>query len=136
MRATTRILLAALVFFLAAACAATSDYDPQFDRDLVALRDKVDLFLAQLEQTAGTSEGAYSAHEGFYDELWVSLDALRQRAEVRPTNGPTSTSLAALAGNLRRLEALHRQGLTPAEVPVLRKILGPQFDALSAKGKE
>lgn len=135
MRATTRILLAALVFFLAAACAATADYDPQFDRDLVALRAKVDGFLVQLEQTAGTEGGTYAAHEVFYDELWVSFDALRQRAEVRPTNGPTLTSLDALAENLRRLEALHRQGLTAPEVPVLRKIIGPQFEALCAKGR-
>jgi hypothetical protein len=28
------------------------------------------------------------------------------------------------------LESLHRQGVSPAEVPVLRKLFGTQFNAL------
>ncbi|HEX6160767.1 MAG TPA: hypothetical protein VF111_11415, partial [Thermoanaerobaculia bacterium] len=126
------VLIALMVFLLAAACAITSQYDPALDRDIVALRDRVDGFLVQLEGKAGTAEGVYALHQPFYDELWIALDALGGRG------GKTGAALTALAENLRRLESLHRQGLTRAEVPVLRKILGVQFDGLcqqAAKGR-
>lgn len=143
MRTSSRFWISffALLAFIAGCtgCATTAGYDPDFERDLTVLRDQVDAFLAQLETTAGTADGAYTRHEAFYAGLWVSFDALRQRAEASPVNGTTVTALAALGENLQRLESLHRQGLTKAEVPVLRKILCPQFDALcqleTAKGK-
>lgn len=129
----TRVAIAVIVFLLATACTATAQYDPQFDSQVQALGRKVDLFLIDLEGVAGTVDGDYLTHQPFYDDLWLAFEELQLRAGQQPVNGATSASLAALSENLHQLERLHQEGLTAPEVPVLRRILAAQFQALGRK---
>jgi hypothetical protein len=131
-KAHVRIAIAVIVFLLAAACAATAEYDPQFDSQVQALGRNVDSFLTDLEVVVGTPEGDYRLHQPFYDQVWLAFEELQLRAGEQPANGATSGSLNLLSENLHHLERLHREGLTAAEVPILRKILGAQFQALGS----
>lgn len=128
----TRIALALIVFLLFTACAATAEYDPQFDTQVQSLGRKVDLFLVDLEGVAGTVDGDYKFHQPFYDQVWLAFEELQLRAGQQIGNDVTTGSLVALSENLHALERLHREGLTPGEVPILRKILGAQFQALGS----
>jgi hypothetical protein len=119
-----------LVALLLASCAGSTTSDPTFGPEILALQQKVDRFLATFENAAGTSDGDYAAHALFYVELQKNVTALRNRAASVPGNAAAVADLDGISENLVHLESLHRQGVTPAEVPVLRKLLGTQFNAL------
>ena len=122
----TALFLAAL---LLASCAGSTTSDPTFGPEILALQQKVDRFLATFQNGSG-SDGDYAAHALFYVELQKNVTALRNRAASVPGNAAAVADLDGISENLVHLESLHRQGVTPAEVPVLRKLLGTQFNAL------
>jgi hypothetical protein len=123
-RVTTLLFVVALVL---ASCAGNSVSDPLFGTDIAALQQKVDGFLAKLEIVAGTPDGEFARHAPFYTQLRDDIAALRNRAAGLPGNAAALADLDAISENLVQLEALHRQGVSPAELPVLRKLFGIQF---------
>jgi hypothetical protein len=128
----TLIALLAVVFFMVlAACAGNNTAgDPAFASDLAVLESKVDGFLANLEMVAGTADGTYARHAAFYSGIGDELASLRTRAGNAQGNAAAVAGLDAISENLAHLEDLHRQGVSAAEVPVLRKLLAAQFNAL------
>lgn len=135
MRARLTLLLFVAVVLLAS-CAGNTVKDPAFGTDLAALQQKVDAFLANLETVAGTTDGDFAGHAAFYPEVREEVASLQRRAANIPGNAAILAGLAGIAENLQHLESLHRQGVSPAEVPVLRNLLGVQFNALSQSEKE
>ena len=126
----TRLTALFLLALLLASCAGSTASEPTIGPEILALQQKVDRFLATFQNVAGTSDGDYAAHALFYLELQKNVTVLRNRAAIVPGNAAAVADLDGISENLVHLESLHRQGVTPAEVPVLRKLLGTQFNAL------
>jgi hypothetical protein len=119
------ILLAALLF---AACsiAGFASRDPEIESGIESLHVKVGAMLTTLESGAGTPAAAFATHESFYDDVRTEIAALELRAAGQRHHS-TLEALGQLEQNLGRLEALHRAGISAAEVPVLRELLDAQF---------
>ena len=125
-----RLFALALAALLLVSCAGSNIPDSAFGPDILALQGKVDSFLGKLETIAGTAEGEYAVQAVVYQQLEEDIAGLRTRAAGIPGNAAALADLDAISENLMHLESLHRQGVSPAEVPVLRKLFGTQFNAL------
>ena len=124
------ILAAAVVSVLSCAGLFVAHYSETVDRGAVELQQKVDAFLTELQQTAGTAEGEYEGHEEFYGEVRDDIDVLRTAAASQRGNTITLQSLDLIADNLDVLERMHAKGITPNEVAVARQLLDAQFRML------
>jgi len=107
-----------------------ADYNPVVDQGAAALQQKVDGYLTELEQTAGTSEGAYEQHVTFYEEVRGDVARLRAEAGAQPGNGLTVQSLDLIQKNLEKLEAMHAGGITAEEIEIVRTLFDTQFRML------
>lgn len=99
-----------------------AQYDEIVDRGAANLQFRFNALFDDLQRTAGTPAGEYGLYSAEYRDLYVQIADLQWHAALHPRNGPTNTSLALLDDNLHALENAHRRGLTPGEVPVLRKL--------------
>lgn len=105
-------------------------YDPVVDSNARRLQVKLDALFEELSRTAGTPEGAYELYAPRYDGMRADITGLQHDAASQPHNQLTQTSLSLIDDNLRQLEAAHREGLSPTEVPVLRKLFDTQLRML------
>jgi len=124
------ILAAAVVSVLSCAGLFVARYSEEVDRGAVELQQKVDGFLTELQNTAGTAEGDYEGHEQFYGEVHDDIDVLRTAAASQRGNSLTLQSLDLIADNVDALERMHAKGITPNEVAVARQLLDAQFRML------
>lgn len=121
---TLTLIVALIVFGCALPLAPDTD---QFEDASVALQSKMEAFFDELERTAGTEEGGWAKHASFYEGVRADLDLMRIEAGAHPRDAATRRVLELLAVNLASLEAAHREGLTPPEVPILRNLIGTQL---------
>jgi hypothetical protein len=122
------IVLAAVVLLAASGCAtAPALTDPQLQNGIAGLQQKVEAFLNVLGRVAGTPSAAYEQHAEFYGDIRADMRDLRTRAAASPA---TLTALDALQKSVDQVEAMHRDGIGAAEVPVIAGILSTQFHAL------
>lgn len=128
-----RTFLILLIALLAVGCSAffAAAYDPDVDRGLTELRTKLDGHFARLQRTAGTPGGAWQLSSGFYDSVRADIDTLRFYAALRRGNAPTLQALDLLSQNIDEFEALHREGLSPGEIPIARSFIDAQLRTLA-----
>jgi len=107
-----------------------AEYSEAVDTGATELQQKVDRFLTDLEQTAGTPEGEYDLHEGFYAEVRDDIGALREVASAQRGNDLTLQSLDLIGANVDKLEALHAEGISRQEIGVVRTLFDTQFRML------
>jgi hypothetical protein len=133
-------LLAVVASIVGCAGYFMAEYNPAVDSGATALQQKVDHFLAELEQTSGAPEGEYERHAKVYGELRSDIAALRDLAESRRGNALTLQSLDLIEDNVRKLEAMHTDGISPDEIRIVRTLFDSQFRMLvqleNAKRKE
>ena len=119
------VVIATLV--LGCSVSYIAEYNPVIDSNVRELQAKFDALFDDLGRTAGTPDGEYAHYAAQYDALRVDIAALQHESSVMPKNGLTNTSLSLLDDNLHQLEVAHREGIGPAEVPVLRKLFDTQL---------
>jgi len=129
MRKRTKAILLS-VATLALSCAFIAGYDPRIDAGASALQQKVGTFLIDLEQTAGTPEGEYGRHIGFYDEVRTDISELRDVASAHKGNDITLQSLDLIEANVAKLEKLHAEGISREEIGIVRSLFDTQFRML------
>lgn len=125
-------LLVALLT-LACGCAAvwsSPPYDPAFDAALGDFRKDADAFFEDVACAAGTPDGTWEHFEGAYRTLEDELSGLTQQAALGRRGAPAMESLGLVAQNLDAIEAMHRDGITPAEVTVVRRLVDTQVRLL------
>lgn len=122
------VFIAALLVVVGCATDLIAPYDPDLDQALGELQSEISGFFDGLEKGAGKGTAAYDAV--FYDQVRISLEKVRVQASARSHNEQTVTMLDLLGASLRNMEDLHRDGLAPAEVPVLRSLLETQVRML------
>ena len=127
MKRHNKALLIVAMLILGCSVRFIAEYDPAIDSKTRQLQTKFDALFEDLDRTAGTPEGAYEHYASRYDALRADIAGLRYDANAQPRNSLTSTSLSLLDDNLHQLEAAHREGIGPAEVPVLRKLFDTQL---------
>ena len=128
-----RIPVLAALLLLSCGCAAfllSSPYDPAFDAAVTGFQKNTGVFFDSLGDAAGTPDGGWERFEPAYRSLETELDALTQQATVRPRNAVILQSLDLIRQNLATCEGLHRDGITPAEVNVVRRLVGTQVGLL------
>lgn len=141
-----RLSLIAALVMLACGCAAfllSDPYDPAFDAALEDFRKNTDTFFEDLGRAAATPDGDWERFEPAYRSLEADLNRLTQQAMLRPGNTSLLQSLDLVRQNLAACEELHRDGITPAEVTVVRRLIDTQVRMLleleharSGSGKE
>lgn len=124
------VLLAAITSIVSCSGYFIATYNPAIDEGATKLQQKVDGFLAELRETAGTPAGDYEQHAAFYDETRASIQTLRSLASQERGNDLTLQSLDLIENNLDKLEALHADGITPREIDVTRTLFDTQFRML------
>lgn len=127
MKRHSKILMLVAALILGCSVRYIAGYDPAVDGGTRQLQAKFDALFEDLDRTAGTPEGAYEFYASRYDALRADIAGLQWSVDANPRNGLTSTSLSLLDDNLHLLEAAHREGLSRAEVPVLRKLFDTQL---------
>jgi hypothetical protein len=125
-----QIVLAFAIFVTGCAVRYVATYDPTIESDARELQSELSSHFDDLQRTAGTPEGAYDRYATRYADLNVRVSDLQARAALQSRNQLTHESLTFLADNLAVLETAHREGLTAAEVPVLRKLIDAQVRML------
>lgn len=124
-----RIPVAVFLIALVGSCPLlpSAPYDPVFDTQVVALRKDVGAFFDELGACAGKPEGAYSAFTVEYRTFSDHIARLRGLAVSHPRNDATVESLDLLRENFDKVEAMHRDGLLPEEVEILRPRVDTQL---------
>jgi len=130
MKRQTSIPLALVLLMLGCACFSIADFDPAVATGSEALKEQFHVFLAGLAECAGTSDAAYENHTQFYESAAKELDLLQAQARRQPNNELTLRSLEAIRDNLDELEALHRIGISRAEVEIIAQLFDTQFRML------
>lgn len=125
------VLLSAALVLFGCGWLAIASYDPALDSGVADLKVKVATFLNGLRECAGTPEGEYARHTGFYTEARADLANLRAIAEVHAGNERTLRSLESIGENLDELEAIHRSGVSSEEVAVIAQLFDTQFRMLA-----
>lgn len=125
-----RVLLACLVVILGCTARFVADYDEAVHSGASSLETRLNAFFDDLQRTAGTPAGTYEQFASRYEQLYADIEQLQAQAATHARNGLTTTSLLLLDDNLQQLELIHREGLTPAQVPVLRKTFDAQMRML------
>jgi hypothetical protein len=128
-----RLSLLAALLLLSCGCGAlwlSSPYDPAYDAALEDFRKGTDAFFEDLGHTAGTPDGGWERYEPAYRALEAKLSRLTQQAILRRGNASLLQSLDLVRQNLQACEGLHRDGITPAEVGVVRQLVSTQVRLL------
>jgi hypothetical protein len=125
-------LIAALVLALLAGCASrVAPYDPSFADGLAGLQSSTGRFFDQLQQVSGTPDADWVRHAAWYEGTRAEIAALRVRASAHgATNDATLDALALLDQSVAELETAHAEGLSAAEIPVLRTLFDSQLRML------
>lgn len=124
------LTVALLVF--GCACYSIASFDPLVVSDAGTLQQKFEVFFSGLAECAGTPEAEFARHEAFYADAWQELERLEARAQLRADNELTLRSIGHIRDNLAELEALHRLGITRAEVEIIARLFDTQFRMLVA----
>lgn len=110
------------------------DYDEQIDKGVTQLQKDTETFLIRLEGTARKETDKVEAYEknvAFYQGAKVAVSSLRVRADAMERNSITVRMLDRIGNNIRRLEGMHRDGLTRVEIEdSIRGALNAQFTAV------
>ena len=128
-----RVALLAFLAVFSCGCAAlmfSSPYDPAFASALEEYQKDTDSFFETLGTVAGTPDGRWEHFEPDYRELEVELSRITQQAAVRRGNTTLLQSLDLVRQNFATYEQLHRDGITPAEVTVVRRLIAAQVRML------
>ena len=117
---------------LALSCSSyfIAEYSAEVDSGATQLQQKVDGFLTELQNTAGTAEGGYEGHEVFYADVRNDIGELRTAAALQRGNEITLQSIDRIEDNLDKLERMHAQGISAKEIAVARQLLDTQFRML------
>ena len=124
------ILLAAVASLVSCSGYFIATYNPAIDSGATELQQKVDGFLADLQQNSGKPEAEYERHTAFYTGVRGDIQALRDVASQERGNDLTLQSLQLIDNNVDKLEALHADGITPQEIGVVRTLFDTQFRML------
>lgn len=129
----TRVSLLLALFTIVCGCAFLSPpppYDPALDAGLTALEKKVDAFFEDVIRSAGTPGATSAAFAARYEDLDREVDSLRARAAGAGGRGKSLEVFDQLRESLDCVEDAHRDGLTPAEVDIVRKLVDTQVRLL------
>ncbi len=125
-------LIAGLLLAVLAGCmASVAPRDPSIADGLAGLQSRTGRFFDQLQLVIGTPEADWVRHAGWYEETRTGIAALRVRASAfGALNDPTLDALALLDQSVAELETAHAEGLSGAEIPVLRTLFDSQLRML------
>ena len=124
------ILFAALAFLASCSALVVAKYDTAVDHGASELQQKVDSFLTDLEQNAGTPQAEYEQNTVFYEEVRNDIFVLRNAASTQRGNDVTIRSLDLIEDNVGKLEQMHAEGISAKEVAIVRTIFDTQFQLL------
>lgn len=129
--AALTILALLLALSLLAGCQVkmVADFDPNLERESLALRNQVDTFLTDLEFEAPPA-CLYQKHRLFYEkEMPKKIRALVFRASLRTKNQTTMDLLEILRQNLAKMAKSHQaEGcMNPTVINSWRKIMDQSF---------
>jgi hypothetical protein len=124
------ILLAAIASIVSCSGYFIATYNPAVDSGATQLQQKVDGFLTDLHETAGTPDGEYERQLKFYGQVRADIQALREVASQQRGNDLTVQSLDLIDGNVDKLEALHADGISAQEIDIVRTLFDTQFRML------
>lgn len=119
--------------FLAACLSVkfVSDYDPEIDRGVTEFQRRVGRHLAGLERKLEAGGATYGpADADVYAGLAVDLAVLETRAALADKNEITVQQLQTLARQVRRLEAMHQEGIAANDLPPLRTAFAVSCEAI------
>ena len=125
-------LIAALLLAILAGCMSrVAPYDPSIADGLAGLQSSTGRFFDQLQQVIGTPDADWVRHAGWYEETRAEIASLRVRASAHgAANDATLDALALLDQSVAELETAHAEGLSAAEIPVLRTLFDSQLRML------
>jgi len=125
-------ILAAIVLALLSGCASrVAPRDEALADGLAGLQSSTGRFFDQLQLVIGTPDADWVSHAAWYEETRTEIAALRVRASASGvTNDATLDALALLDQSVAELETAHAEGLSAAEVPVLRTLFDSQLRML------
>jgi hypothetical protein len=129
----TRLAVAAALLLFTGACSAllpAAPYDPAFDAGMVDFQKDVTAFFNEVAACNGTGRGTHSAFSDDYRSFGNRMAALRGQAARHARNDSTLRALDLLRENFDKVEAMHREGLIPEEVDVLRTLVDTQLRLL------
>jgi hypothetical protein len=124
------ILLSLLTAFAGCSSYFIAQYNPAIDSGATQLQQKVDGFLSELEETSATPAGEYEQHAAMYDELRADIQTLREAALQQRGNDLTVRSLELIENNVGQLETMHKDGISPKEIEIVRTLFDTQFRML------
>jgi hypothetical protein len=123
----------AVLLLLFCGCAAlpfSAPYDPAFDAALAGFGKDAEALFDDLGRAAGTPGSGWERFDSAYRSLDAQLDALTQQVILRDGHPSTLEALDLVRENLAACEALHRDGIAPAEVGVVRRLIAGQVRML------
>jgi hypothetical protein len=123
----------AALLLLLSACSAllpAAPYDPAFDAGVVHFQKDVTAFFDEVAACNGTGGGTHSAFSDDYRSFVTRVAGLRGQAVRHARNDGTLRALDFLGESLDKVEAMHREGLIPEEVDVLRALVDTQLRLL------
>jgi hypothetical protein len=125
-------ILAALVLALLSGCmSSVAPRDEALVTGLTGLQSSAGRFFDQLQQVIGTPDADWVRHAGWYEETRTEIATLRFRAAAHGTAiDSTLDALALLDQSVAELETAHAEGLSAAEIPVLRTLFDSQLRML------
>jgi len=130
MKRNYQLILALAIFVTGCTMRFIATHDPAVEGAALQLQSKFTAFFDDLQNTAGTPEGEYERYAAQYADLHAQVGDLQAKAALQSRNQLTNDSLTLLEDNLDILETAHREGLSAAEVPVLRKLIDTQVRML------
>ncbi|VTU42250.1 MULTISPECIES: hypothetical protein [unclassified Variovorax] len=129
----TRIWFIALVLSVLAGCAdirLVGTYDKQIDDGVTALQKSTETYLVKLTSGPGDKALPYKGNEAFYGETKVAVSSLRVRADATSRNSLTVRQLDTLQTNYDLFQKMHQDGISKAEIPLVRDGFNSQFTAI------
>jgi len=126
------IIIAAAVLALLPGCVSrVAPHDPTIATGLAELQASQTRFFDELQRTVGTPDAAWECHITWYEDTRGRIAALRARtASSGLKDDPTARSLELLDGSVSQLEEAHAEGLSVAEISVLRALFDSQLRML------
>ena len=123
-----RVSIIALLVVAGCATDLIAPYDPGLDQALGELQSEISGLFDGLAKGAGNGTAAYDA--ALHDRVRASLRKVRVQGSSQARNDQTIAMVDLLGASLDEMEGLHRDGLKPAAVPVLRSLLETQVRML------
>ena len=133
MKTRSRMAVVVTLFLFTCACSVfrpSAPYDPAFDAGMVHFQKDVTAFFEEVAACNGTDRGTHSAFSGEYRSFSNRMAGLRGQAARHARNDSTLRALDLLRESFDEVEAMHREGLIPEEVTVLRELVDTQLRLL------